>query len=265
MGTRLFRTMLVLSGIGLALATACEDDVTGVRDNRFSAEAPFSFDVQVQDRTELRFAGINGTVKITGIPAATSISIVGTKRVESDSQVDADSHLDVIEVEVDSTETDVSVRTEQPDDSEGRNYIVDYTISVPADMMIEATQINGIADVRSISGDVSVGGVNGQIFVDDVEGDVTLTMINGQIDASITLPPDGLAELRVTNGTIRFEIPEETSAEFTATVANGTIALNNLSLSNEIRTPGSVTGTLGQGDGTITLRAANGNIAVEGV
>jgi len=47
-------------------------------------------------------------------------------------------------------------------------------------------------------------------------------------------------------------------------VTNGTIRLSNLVLSNSVSTPGSLTGILGSGQGTISLTTVNGGIYVTG-
>jgi DUF4097 and DUF4098 domain-containing protein YvlB len=89
--------------------------------------------------------------------------------------------------------------------------------------------------------------------------------VNGQITASVTLPSAGEIDMSLVNGNVDLRIPQTTSAQFSATVAIGSISLTNLSLSNETVTPNSRTGTLGGGDGTISLDAGNGTIAVQGI
>ena len=63
---------------------------------------------------------------------------------------------------------------------------------------------------------------------------------------------------------IDLSIPQTTSAQFSATLATGSITLTNLILSNDTVTPGSRSGTLGSGDGTIDLDVVNGTIVVRG-
>ena len=92
-----------------------------------------------------------------------------------------------------------------------------------------------------------------------------MELVNGRIDANATVPGGGSIELRLTNGNIELEIPRNTSAEFSARVGNGTITLSNLALGNQRRTPTSVEGTLGGGNGAILLTTVNGPIAVRGL
>jgi hypothetical protein len=247
----------------LLLSTACEDDVTG-SNPRFTAEAPFSFEVQRAARTELRLEGVNGTIEITGDPAATSVSVTGMRRVESDSQEDADAHLPDLTVDVDSTDTSVIVRTEQPSVSSGRGYIVDYTISLPVTFTVNAVNANGEISVNTLTSDVVIHNANGRIRATAIEGNATMGLANGEIIASVTIPDGGTIEANVANGEIILGIPQTTSAEFSAMVATGSITTTNLTLSNITQTPTSLTGTLGDGDGSISLGVGNGTITVDG-
>jgi DUF4097 and DUF4098 domain-containing protein YvlB len=259
------RIILVSSLLGLTLASACGgSDSGGFVNTRPSAEEPFSFNVARETQTALRLEGISGTVEVTGTPGATSISVAGVRRVEADTLEDATAHLAELDVVVDSSETEVVVRTVQPKLSAGRNYIVNYTISLPQDFAVNVVNVNGDVTVRSVDGDVVVSCVNGQIHADAIAGNAILALVNGQITASVTLPLGGQIDMGLVNGNIDLQIPQTTSAQFAARVGIGSITLTNLSLSNETVTPGSRTGTLGGGDGTISLDVGIGTIAVRG-
>jgi hypothetical protein len=238
----------ILALLAVAVSTGCDDDdPTGVRNNNFAAEEPFSFDIQLTTQTGLDLQGINGTIEITGVPGSTSVSVTGEKRVESDSVEDAEAQLALIEINVNSPAEAVEVATEQPAHANGRNYIVNYTIEVPQVFGIHVTNINGGITVAAIDSNVVIQGVNGAVV------------------ASVTLPPAGLVDIRMANGSIGLVIPQDTSADFQASLANGSIVVTDLTLANIVQTPTSLSGTLGQGNGTITLRIVNGVINVTGV
>lgn len=243
------RLILVPSLLGLILASGCggSSHGSGFVDNRPWAEERFSFDVPRGTQTTLRLQGVSGTIDVKGTPGATSIAITGVKRVQANTLDDATAHLTELKVAVTSSAAEVLVQTVQPKFSAGRNYVVNYTISLPQDI------------------DCSIMSVNGQILADAIHGSVLLALVNGQITASVTLPPAGEIDMSLANGNINLRIPQTTSAQFSATVAIGSISLTNLSLFNETVTPNSRTGTLGSGDGTISLDAGNGTIAVKGI
>ena len=258
------RIVLVFPLLAAMLIAACTDeDSNGVVNLRPSAEEPFSFNVLHDNQTALRLDAISGTVEVTGVPGATSIFITGVKRVEADTVEDATVHLAELDVVVDDLATEVWVRTVQPKLSAGRNYIVNYTITLPQNFAVNVANLNKVT-VRSIDNDCLITSVSGPIHADTIMGNAILTLVNGQISASVILPAAGRIDIGAVNGNINLQIPQTTSAQFAATVGIGSIKLTKLSLSNETVTPGSHKGTLGSGDGTITLNVWNGTIAVQG-
>ena len=60
------------------------------------------------------------------------------------------------------------------------------------------------------------------------------------------------------------EIPKSTSATVDARIVNGLIAVRGLDLSRLTVSNRSISGRLGSGDGTITLRVVNGNLSLIG-
>jgi hypothetical protein len=261
----LVRRSIFLALIGVAMFWGCDDTTEGPA--KFEAEEAFDVTVTrgVGDaRTSLTLRGVNGTVRITGSPTANTIRVTGTRRVESHSLADAEAHLAQLQVAIDSTGTGVVVETIQPAAADGRDYTVDYEIALPEVFALTVQNANGDVAVNSMQNGVVVLCANGRVLVSGIEADTDIAVGNGAIDASVVLPPGGRIILDVANGAIDLEIPTDTSAEFSAEVANGSIALVGLVLSDEVRTPTSLQGTLGGGDGTITLAVANGTIVVEG-
>lgn len=211
-----------------------------------TASERFSFEKNAAGHTGLRLEGVNGSVTITGSAEADSVVITGEKRVGSDSTADAQAHLQELEVLVSDLGSEIFVETVQPRDSQGRNYIVDYTITVPREFDVRAHNINGAIDVR------------------DVHGNVSVDLINGSIGARLSLPANGTIDMATVNGMVQLDIPEATSAQLTADVVNGIINLTNLDLHNSVSSRTSLRGTLGEGRGRVSLRTTNGNIGVAG-
>jgi hypothetical protein len=234
------------------------------RNTDFEATAPFSFEVEVGNRSLLRLQGINDHITITGISGATSVMITGIRRVGSDSIQDAEEHLGELQVNVQRLANEVVVETTQPQNTGDRNYIVDYTITLPKNLEVRVTNINGIVTLDAIENDVSVNNVNGEATLIGIVGSARVVLVNGTIESAVTLPLDGTIDMRTTNGAIALDIPQSTSAECSANVGNGNISVANLVLQNEVRTPTSLSGTLGNGQGTMFLMTVNGNIRVSG-
>ena len=265
----LARTMLSAWALaGLLLLSGCiiadidDDDDFGRTD--FVARADFSLEVDVTNEIRIRLEAINGNVEIIGQRDATSVKASGEQSVGSHSRADAERRLDNLFVEVEDLGDEIVIRTVQPRDTQGRNYTVNYTITLPVDLDVVTELINGNVTVDNIDASVSVINVNGNVHLRDVTGSATVLLTNGNIDSEVFLPIDGIVELTTTNGNITLEIPQSTSASLNARVTNGAISLSNLDLSDAESTNRSLTGMLGEGDGSIDLRTVNGNIGVSG-
>lgn len=238
---------LTFSVLGIACdgdsPTAPDGDMS---DTNFTAEESFSFESGITTQTRLRVQGINGGITITGSPDTNAVSTTGVRRVGSDSVADAQTNLARLEVRVTSLTDEILVETIQPEQTGGRNYNVDYTITIPQGL------------------NVSVTHVNGNVALNEIVGNATVELTNGPIDGQVTLPRDGTIDLSTTNGNIDLRIPQSTNAEFSANVTNGSISTSDLVLANQVSSGNSLQGTLGDGRGTISLRTVNGNISVTG-
>jgi DUF4097 and DUF4098 domain-containing protein YvlB len=222
------------------------DSDSNVANNDFVASEPFYFRVDVVGQEQLSLEGISGSIAITGVAGSDSVVISGEKRVRSESTEDAEEHLDLLEVSVEDLTTGVYVETVQPEQSHGRSYEVDYDIVMPD------------------TWDVAIQNVNGQITLDDIFASASVQLVNGQVAGDVTIPLGGTMGMSVVNGAIALDIPQTTSAEFSAAVVNGTITVTGLTLEDAVSTSNSVTGTLGDGEGTIGLSVVNGTISVLG-
>ena len=240
---------------------SCDDNITNTDSE---AKESFSFEVAIESRFRLRLNSFNGTISITGISETDSVVISGEKRVESENAEDAEEHLKELEVRVQGLTDEVFIETIQPQETHGSNYMVDYTITLPNHFEVLVNQINGFVAIDSITNSVSVATVNGDVNLQKIFGSTFVELINGSIDSEVTLPLDGTINMGTTNGAIELDIPQNTSAEFSANIGTGNINLINLVLLNEVSTPRSLNGTLGDGQGTIFLKTVNGNISVSG-
>lgn len=230
----------------------------------FVAADSFSYEIEIGVHTSLNLEGVNGDVTITGLSETGSVLIWGEKRVGSESTQDAEEHLKKLDVSVTDMQSSVTVKTVQRDQTHGRSYVVDYNISLPKDLRVLVTNVNGGVAIDSINSSLYVVNVNGQITLNQIFCSTQVNSVNGQIQAKMTLPTNGVIVMYTMNGGINLNIPQSTSAEFSASAANATISISDLILINLVSTPTSLTGTLGDGQGVISLSTTNGNISVYG-
>lgn len=297
-----FYLLSILTTLVLFLHCTDNDNILGtnVNNTNFEASEPFSSEVAVVNQVRLRLQGITGTIKIMGSLQFDSVLVSGVKRVGSESIEDAEAHLADLHVVVTDLGNEIFLKTEQPAETHGRNYVVDYNINLPQSMEVSVinvtgtvtidsinssvtvNNVTGVVTVRKISGNTNVVNVTGNVNLSTIAGnanvnlttgDVNLTtvigsasvnLVTGNITSQIFLPLNGIINLNLVTGNISLSIPVSTSAQFSAIVTTGNINLTNLELHNQQSSNNSVSGILGNGEGNISLRAVTGNIGVTG-
>jgi DUF4097 and DUF4098 domain-containing protein YvlB len=230
----------------------------------FFINKQLSQNVDVTDPKNLILEGVNGEIKITGQPGGDSVMVTAMARVGSDTIEDAQMGLEQLDVNVTEEEDLISVQTIQPKNTNGRQYVVDYTIIIPSDLTVNVSSVNGHVIIEDIDNSVFVVLTNGNVDFSNIYGDATVSVANGNINGTITLPSDGEVMISTVNGDIDLGIPTSTSAELFGLVNNGTIGWDNLDLGNVQSTNKSLQGTLGSGAGLIDLTTVNGHISIVG-
>ncbi|MDH3267535.1 MAG: hypothetical protein OEM46_01655 [Ignavibacteria bacterium] len=165
-----------------------------------------------------------------------------------------------------------------------------YNVDLTSQNTLKVDGINGSVDVQSVSGtnQVTISGEkvvgadtyqdanshlkNVTIEIDELTNELLVKTLQPQfsdgrsyqVNYTITVPSHLNIVVDNINGSIVLEILQNTSAEFFASLVNGSISLQNLTLHNRVATSKSLQGRLGDGQGMITLRTTNGNIDVSG-
>jgi DUF4097 and DUF4098 domain-containing protein YvlB len=280
--------------ITLALLTAlclpftyggCSGGGGSSNDGQVWVEESFSYEVVMDSHDRFLIQAVGGSIEITGSPTADSVTIEGERRVGSKTKEDSENHLDLLEVEVTDQEPEIMVETVQPKIANGRNYEIDYRITVPEQLEVYVTQVggpvfidaivspvyvssfNGDVDLVEISGSAQVNVLSGQITGQvslPLNGTIELSTMTGDIDCEVALPFGGTIDMTALEGDINLDIPQDTSATFEAGVTDGVIQLIDLVLHNQVRTSHSLTGRLGDGKGDIWLETGIGDITVRG-
>lgn len=251
-----------LAGLLLVPIPSC-GDVLGP--NEVVRSEPFEFARDATGRTAFQVIGVNGTITVVAAAQGEAFLVSGVRQVRGCSRELADSYFEDLEVEVTETAQDMVVRTLQPQNTSPCTLEVDYELTVPARLTGEIIDVNGEITVTGLDQGVSVILVNGPVTLADVEHEATVRLTNGSITAGLEPAGTDRIDLLTVNGSIDLEIPASTGAELTATVTNGSISITNLTVSNQVSSGTSITGTLGTGEGEIVVRTTNGSIALTGV
>lgn len=232
---------------------------------KYIVDKDVSENVPVAGQSRIRLDAGNGEIVITGQPGATSVRVNAELRVGSNvSRLDAENGMNQLGVLVAEGSDEIFVQTVEPKNLVGRQFVVNYNITVPSGIAVDVTQDNGHVTVMDIESSLFVEVANGNVYMSDIFGFATVTVDHGSIDGTVTLPPGGEVMISTGIGDIDLRIPASTSAELSALVEFGAITWDNLDLLNVVHTNRSLTATLGDGTGLIDLDTRNGNIDVNG-
>jgi hypothetical protein len=232
---------------------------------KYIVDKDVSENVPVAGQSRIRLDAGNGEIVITGQPGATSVRVNAELRVGSNvSRLDAENGMNQLGVLVAEGSDEIFVQTVEPKNLVGRQFVVNYNITVPSGIAVDVTQDNGHVTVMDIESSLFVEVANGNVYMSDIFGFATVTVDHGSIDGTVTLPPGGEIMISTGIGDIDLRIPASTSAELSALVEFGAITWDNLDLLNVVHTNRSLTATLGDGTGLIDLDTRNGNIDVNG-
>lgn len=265
--TQPLKVLSILPGaVVLAALASCGDLVIGndfgpFVDTRFEASASFSYSIPAEARSRIRVDAINGSIELRSAPNVDRISITGRRIVGAETRARAQQILDDIRVDVGEFADQVTVRTVQPNNPQGRRYEVDYEIVVPESFRIDLDQTNGSIDLFGPFREADATNVNGTVFIQDISNELVAVVVNGNVDADVLLV-GGDVSLSTTNGNVTLGLPAASSAVLTAQVLNGSISLSGLTLSGQVITQQTLKGTLGAGLYNVDLKTVNGNVAI---
>ncbi|ABN56175.1 MULTISPECIES: DUF4097 family beta strand repeat-containing protein [Methanoculleus] len=160
---------------------------------------------------------------------------------------------------------------------------VDYTISLPPTVVLqriessnggielsgvrlEETELltsNGRIEIRGAEGYVTATTSNAGITVEDCGGIAGLATSNGEVTAELSAVR-GDVTVSSSNAGITLRFAEDLDARVVATTSNGGITVHDLMLRLEESTGTSVSGTLGNGGPTVTVKTSNAGIDLFG-
>ncbi|HPR63742.1 MAG TPA: DUF4097 family beta strand repeat-containing protein [Thermoanaerobaculia bacterium] len=139
---------------------------------------------------------------------------------------------------------------------------VDYDIKAPARINAVIDSVNGNIEVTGLQGELSMDTVNGGVTGRDLGGPVTADSVNGSMDLFLTSPrPE--CKIETVNGSVMLRIPEDASCEYSLETINGRIDFAKKDIKVKGSGPKELTGTLGSGDGSISVEVINGSVTVD--
>ena len=179
-------------------------DLAGGEERSETIEKTFTLD----GPAHLQLRNVSGDSRIT-VGADGEIGVRARKRVRGASEERAKRLLENVEIRMEQSGNEVSVRPhlyEQDrgwlDLFRGGRVAVDFDITVPRGSHIDATTVSGDLDVRGTRGPLEVQSVSGDVTLSDIQGPIRLKMVSG--DASCT-EVAGALEANSVSGDLTFD------------------------------------------------------------
>ena len=215
-----------------------------------------------------------GRVGLENINGGVQIKVWDRTAVQVDALKKANrkERLAEVKIEVNSTEDNLSIKTEYPDWNQtfrGNGYdnpaTVEYTLTVPRKAVLESIElVNGSLDIDGAEGSVKASSINGRVTATNLLADVKLSTINGQLKVMFTkLDESNPIELGSVNGSVTLIIPSDTNASVRAGTVHGGISNDfGLVVKHGEYVGHSLDGQIGTGGPKIKLANVNGGITI---
>lgn len=181
----------------------------------------------------------------------------GSVRIQATKEARDQEHLDAIEIVVEGSGSDVSVRTVHHRRRGGGQ--VSYLVSLPAEARVAVETVNGAVNVTGITGSVHAESVNGGLKLESIDGDVEAETTNGSIQTSYRRAGDGRHRFETTNGSVRLYLPSDAGGELEAETSNGSIEVD-FPMTVRRSSRRHLEGSFGSGAGTFRIETVNGSI-----
>lgn len=135
---------------------------------------------------------------------------------------------------------------------------VEFTITLPAGVKVDASTVNGEMDVDGATTEVNASTVNGSVRASSA-GPVHAHTVNGQVDVRAGAV-DGDLDYSTVNGTVTVELPASLNADLDLRTTNGSVSSDFPVTVEGTFSSHRMHGTIGKGGSRIKISTVNGSI-----
>ena len=236
------------------LVSALIFSVTALLASTASAKVKEEFEriVPFEPGGSFRIENVNGSIDIETWNE-------GTVRIQAEKEAGSQEALDGIEILVEGSGSDVSVKTVHRRRHDGGQ--VSYRVFLPEEARVAVETVNGAVSVTGIHGSVQAESVNGGLKLESIDGEVSAETTNGSIQTSYRRAGDGRHHFETTNGSVRISLPSDAGGHIEAETSNGSI---------DVDFPMTVTrsgrrhleGSFGSGASAFEIETVNGSVKI---
>lgn len=234
--------------------TRNQNDDNSDSDLREKDEFHQSYQLAAGARVDVQ--GINGSVDIETAPGSTAqVNIYRSARTRED--------LEFRKVLVEQTPTSLVVRGEKEPNGMGRNRDVRQrvTLSLPRQIDLGVSGVNGRVGVGEIDGPVKLSGINGKVEVAQAMGFSNISGINGRVKMTITRLGEQGIHVSGINGGVELFFAEDLNADLDVTGINGNVnaEVANVTILGKVDKQ-NFHAKIGSGGSPIKVNGVNGHV-----
>lgn len=232
------------------------------------AAVPFSYDGTLRPGQTLAIHDVNGNVRVR---TGDRLAVRATKHAEHGDPNAVAIHVEngasgiVVCVryppDADRACGDGTARRHRSNGSSDNDTAVDFDVTVPHGVVLDAQTVNGSVDVIN-DGPADAATVNGSVSVEarDVR---SATTVNGAVTVRVLDRTNTSLSAKTVNGAIDVTLPQGSGVELAANTLTGDISAAGVTVERPRYGPGAhAKATLGDGARRVSLSTVNGSIAL---
>ena len=269
-----------LALLGLVLAAGLSVVACDIKS---TANGDFSFDISggkaedtwtrtytLADKGRLELINVNG--RITAERATDDkVTVEGRRTAKGSTDEAAKDHLAKMEIREEVSGDRVRVESRPPRLSGLAGHEIEWTIKVPAGVVVDLRTVNGGVRINGLSGEVHAKTTNGGVKGSGITATILeASSVNGGIEIELASPLDASAtiELETVNGGVSLGLPGESKASFAARATNGGVTVSDLDIKRDeegssFDVKRRLQGTLNGGGAKVTISTTNGGVRLE--
>lgn len=257
---KLLTLSLLLSGLTAAAQTVppftatCQTGHTG-QQPRFCETRDFTLPATLGQPLTID-ANTNGSISVKGWDGP-EVRVRATVTAWAGTEAEAHAHATAIRIST----TDNKLIATTPDGAQ--QAAVSYEVFVPRRTALALTTQNGSIKLTGMQSTITFSAQNGSVSLTDLSGQVTGKTVNGSLSIKLggqQWQGDGL-DVETTNGSIRWDVPADYSAQFLTGTTNGSLR-TTLPQSDPKAHRHEVKTVLGKGGQPVKALTTNGSVVV---
>jgi DUF4097 and DUF4098 domain-containing protein YvlB len=233
----------------------------------------FRYEKALAAGKEVEVRNVSGDIKI--VPSTNGkVEVVGIKRGRGDvdllmGKVEETSHGIIVCVLYDDPQGDCDVNRSSRSRRGDRNWndaSMNFEVSVPNNLTVSASSVNGDVAITGAQGDVRVNTVSGDIRLDRLHASsITAHSVSGNVEVRVDqLTGRGDLEFNTVSGDVTLELPAQLDADISMSTVSGDLNSDYpITLSNGRMNRRNIQARIGKGGRRLDLKTVSGDVRIK--